>query len=253
MASLAIVLPASDEVYLIDATPDVRGQLDRLADVRQPPDDRVDRAPIDGLFLTHAHIGHYLGLAFLGFEAVHTSELPVWASAAMRSFLESNAPWDQLVGLGNIALRELVVDEPVSLADAVRVEAFAVPHRDEYADTVGYLISGPSRTVMYVPDTDPWGAWTPPLTAALAGVDVALLDGSFFSADELPGRSIEEIRHPLVKDSMDLLRDLVEQGLEVYFTHLNHSNPLLDLDSAQKAAVEAAGFGVLEDLQEIEL
>lgn len=253
VASLGVVLPETGEVFLIDATPDIRDQIDRLEDVRQPPDDRVDRSPVDGIFLTHAHVGHYLGLAFFGFEAVHTRQLPVYVTPAMASFLRANAPWDQLVEIGNIAPVELVMNEPVELAQGVRVEAFLVPHRDEYADTVGYRISGPRRSVVYVPDTDPWPAWSVALESVLEGADVALLDGSFYSADELPGRSIDEIRHPLVTDSMDLLGDLVAGGLEVYFTHLNHSNPLLDLDSPEKTALEAAGFAVLDDLAEIGL
>ena len=171
----------------------------------------------------------------------------------MASFLTSNAPWDQLVALENVELVELRLSEPVELADGVRIEPFAVPHRDEYADTVGYRIVGPRRTVLYVPDTDPWDAWSPPLDTVLETVDVALLDGSFYSADELPGRSIEEIRHPLIIDSIARLGRLVDDGLEVYFTHLNHSNPALELASPETAAIEAAGFGVLRDLQEIGL
>ena len=258
VASLAVVVPAREptappRVYLIDATPDLRRQLDRLRDVRRPPDDRVDRAPVDGVFLTHAHIGHYLGLAFLGFEAVHTRDLPVHASASMISFLRSNAPWDQLVALGNISPVELRPDEAIDLSDGVAIRAFPVPHRDEYTDTVGYRITGPERTVMYVPDTDPWRSWSPSLIEALEGVDVALLDGAFWSADELPGRDVEDIRHPLVIDSMRLLRDRVKAGLDVRFTHLNHSNPLLDRDSEELRELEAAGFSVLAELDEIGL
>lgn len=254
VASLSVVLPAGGLVYLVDATPDIREQLTRLDDVRDPPGDRVDRSPVDGLFLTHAHIGHYLGLSFFGFEAVHTRGLPVYGTSRMSTFLGSNAPWDQLVSLENIDLIELRIGQPITLSEGVLIEALWVPHRDEYTDTVAYRIRGPRRTVLYVPDTDPWAAWSPPLSEVLEGVDVALLDGSFYSADELPGRSLDEIRHPLITDSMERLQNLVDEGLvEVYFTHLNHSNPVLDAGSTEKAAVESRGFRILEDLQEIPL
>ena len=251
VASLAIVLPATRRVYLIDATPDVAAQLDALADVREPPPDRVDRAPIDGVFLTHAHIGHYLGLALFGYEAVHTDRLPVWATARMRAFLSENGPWDLLVERGNIELRGL--ERPVDLGEGVEVRAVPVPHRDEYTDTVGFVIDGPSRSVLYVPDTDSWQAWQPSIEEVLAGVEVALLDGTFFSADELPGRDIAAIGHPLIADSLERLAAVVESGTRVAFTHLNHSNPVLDPDSTARARVLQLGFEVLGDGDEIGL
>jgi pyrroloquinoline quinone biosynthesis protein B len=254
VASLGLVLPATHEVFLIDATPDIRPQLDALRDVRTLPPDRVDRHPVDGIFLTHAHIGHYLGLAFLGFEAVHTSDLPVWATPRMAAFLTANGPWSQLVSLGNIALRPLASGEPVELSAGVRVSAFQVPHRDEFSDTVAFVVRGPHRTVLYVPDTDKWSTWAPPLLERLAGIDVALLDGSFYSTDELPGRSVEQIGHPLMGSTMDLLQQRVDAGhLAVYFTHLNHSNPALLPDSDARREIERRGFAVAAEGQEIAL
>lgn len=251
IASLALVLPSSDQVYLIDATPDLREQLAALVDVRQAPGDRVDRQPVDGVFLTHAHIGHYLGLAFFGYEAIHTSGLPVLATPRMATFLRANGPWSQLVGMQNIRIHELAPNQSFSPGDQVVVTAIQAPHRDEYADTLGFLIAGPERTIFYLPDTDSWVAWTTPVTELLEKVDIALLDGTFFSADELPGRRVEEIGHPMIEQSMDLLQGLVDnQGLQVYFTHLNHSNPALDQNGRARQRIESRGFHILEDGQE---
>ena len=254
IASLAVCLPASGKVYLVDATPDVRDQLHRLRGLRDAPVGRVDRAPVDGVFLTHAHLGHYLGLAFFGFEAVHTRSLPVFATAAMGSFLESNAPWAQLVRLGNIRLVEIAPGSPVGLEDGVTVTAILVPHRDEYADTVAYAITGPDRSVLYVPDTDAWTTWSPSLQERLDGVDVAVLDGTFFSPAELPGREIGEIGHPLIETTMDLLESRVADGtLQVLFTHLNHSNPALDPSGAARHSIDERGFTVADDGQVLAL
>lgn len=251
IASLGLVLPTVNKVFLIDATPDIRPQIDLLADVRQPPEDRVDRAPVDGVLLTHAHIGHYLGLAFFGFEAVHTQDLPVWGTPRMIEFLQSNGPWSQLIEFGNI-LPTVLPEGGFDLAGRVRVEAVPVPHRDEFSDTVAYLLSGPEKTALYVPDTDAWTAWDPPLLEILDGVDIALLDGTFFSLDELPGRSIEEVKHPLITVTMDLLAERVRDGaLEVYFTHLNHSNPALEPTSEARRVIEDRGFAVLTEGQEL--
>ncbi|RMH20944.1 MAG: MBL fold metallo-hydrolase [Acidobacteria bacterium] len=255
VASLALVLPASSEVYLIDATPDLREQLDLLADVRRPPADRVDRAPVSGVLLTHAHVGHYLGLAFFGFEAVNTRDLPLHCTPRMAAFLRANGPWNQLVTKANVALVEHPPGSSFPLGE-VTVEVLAVPHRDEYSDTVGYVLRGPQRTLLYVPDTDAFDAWPEPLPAVVArlGIDVAILDATFYSLDELPGRDLSSVPHPLVTSSMDLLQELIGGGrLAVYFTHLNHSNPALDPASAARREIERRGFAVLQEGQEIAL
>lgn len=254
ITSLALVLPDSSEIFLFDVTPDIRQQLDMLADLRSAPAGAVDREPLDGLFLTHAHIGHYLGLAFFGYEALHTTNLPLWATPRMAEYLRHNGPWSQLVDFGNVELRELQSERRIGLGSGVSVLAFAAPHRDEYADTLGFTITGPNRRLVYLPDTDSWRAWEQPLPQFLSGVDIALLDGTFYSVDELPGRSIESIGHPLIPDTMDLLQELVDTGsLQVYFTHLNHSNPALTLDSEARRAIESRGFRVLAERQEFSL
>jgi pyrroloquinoline quinone biosynthesis protein B len=253
IASLALLFPQSREVYLIDATPDLPSQLQLLEDFRRAPDGGVDRSPLDGVLLTHAHIGHYLGLAFFGFEAVATHRLPVFCTPRMASFLRSNGPWDQLVRMENVTLREIGPGESLRI-EGVRVTPLAVPHRDEYTDTLGYLLEGPRRTILYVPDTDSWEAWQTPLPEMLDGVDVAFLDGTFYSADELPGRDVTAIGHPLIIDTMKLLQPRVRAGaLRVYFTHLNHSNPALEPDSEALRSIEARGFGVLREGQEFGL
>ncbi len=248
VASLALIT-ADGRVYLIDATPDIRRQLDSLRDVK-PGAGGVDRAPLDGVFLTHAHLGHYTGLAFLGFEAVHARQTPLYATARMIDYLSTNGPWSQLVDLRNVAPHELVPGEPLALDDRLEVTAFPVPHRDEFADTVGFLIAGPTKRVFYVPDTDGWQHWDEPFEDWLErqGVDIAIVDGSFYSMNELPGRDVASIGHPLIADSIDRLKQRVASGsLQVYFTHFNHSNPVLDADGIRRREIEAAGFGVLDD------
>lgn len=254
VASLALVLPSTGRVYLIDATPDLPAQLEQLTDIRPVPSGRVDRAPVDGVFLTHAHIGHYLGLAWFGYEAIHTRDLPVMATPRMAAYLRSNGPWSQLVSLGNIQLEEMAPGDTWNLGEGVTVKAFSAPHRDEYADTLGFVISGPNRRLFYLPDTDSWAAWSMPLPESLRTIDIALLDGTFFSTEELPGRSVESIGHPLIRQTLELLKEPIQQGdLEVYFTHLNHSNPALDLDSEERHEIDAQGFRVLGEGQEFAL
>ncbi len=253
VASLAIVLPESGDVYLIDATPDVATQLERLQDVRGPAVGRVDRQPLAGIFLTHAHIGHYLGLALFGFEAVHTQEMPVYGTERMLDYLRTNGPWNLLVERRNVDLRKLAPGGSVDLGEGVSVQTVAVPHRDEYTDTVGFRIAGPRSTIFYVPDTDSWNAWEPSIEAVLAEVDVGLLDGTFFSEEELPGRSVESIGHPLISTSLERLAPLVTGGTRIAFTHFNHSNPILDPTSLAAERVVELGFELLADGEELPL
>ncbi|MDH3285083.1 MAG: MBL fold metallo-hydrolase [Acidobacteriota bacterium] len=254
IASLAVVLPESRESYLIDATPDVREQLHALGGAHDEPRGGVDRSPVDGVLLTHAHLGHYTGLAFFGYEAIHTRGLPVYCTPGLARFLRGNGPWSQLVELGNVALQEIRPGEPLALGAGVAVTAITVPHRDEFSDTVGYELRGPNRRVLYVPDTEPWERWERPIEELLQVVDTAILDGTFFSLDELPGRDVAAIGHPLMISTMDRLEPLVRTGkLRVVFTHLNHSNPALDPESDARREIERRGFFLLEDGQVLPL
>jgi pyrroloquinoline quinone biosynthesis protein B len=191
VASLAIVDPQSHQRWIIDATPDFTSQL-RTVEEAAP---RADNAPLlDGILLTHAHIGHYLGLAQLGREVLGAHSIRVYAMPRMRKFLETNGPWDQLGHLHNIDIVPIEDGVPVMLNERISVTPLRVPHRDEYSETAGFLIRGPSRSILWLPDIDKWEKWPTPLESILARVDVAYLDGTFYDATELPGRDLREIR-----------------------------------------------------------
>jgi pyrroloquinoline quinone biosynthesis protein B len=200
-------LTDGERAFLFDATPDLPSQVHAMG-VRAP----------SGVFLTHAHIGHYMGLVHLGKEVLGARGLPVYATPKMTQFLSTNAPWSALVANGNIEFRD---NADVDLG-GVRITAFQVPHRNEYADTVGFRIDGPRASAIFIPDIDRWDV---DIRAMVESVDVAFLDGSFLTADELPPHVMAKVAHPLVTDTMDRLDGL---GAKVRFIHLNHTNPLLD-------------------------
>ncbi|HVR97041.1 MAG TPA: MBL fold metallo-hydrolase [Thermoanaerobaculia bacterium] len=256
VASLAIHVPETGRVYLVDATPDLPSQIEEIHALRGHPEGKTDRKPVDGVLLTHAHIGHYLGLAHFGFESLNAKDLPVHVSPRMAEYLRGNGPWSQLVRLGNIALREFRPGTRFDLEPGLSVTPIQVPHRDELSDTMAFVFRGPKRVLLYLPDTDSWRAWPRPLLETLEAekVDIALLDATFYSPDELPDRDVTKIKHPLITESMDLLEPLVASGkLRVYFTHLNHSNPALDKGGAARKAIEARGFRVLEEGEDLGL
>ncbi|MFM7134880.1 MAG: MBL fold metallo-hydrolase [Planctomycetota bacterium] len=244
VVSLGIVDPRSGRRWMIDATPDFRRQL---LDLHRASGGSA-RPVLDGVFLTHAHIGHYTGLMFLGKESVGAKGVPTYAMPRMDAFLRANGPWSQLVALGNIDLRPLRAGESVALADDLRVTPVVVPHRGEFSETVAFRIDGPSRSLFWLPDIDSWREWDElgtRLEDALAGVDVAYLDATFFANGELPGRDMTGIPHPFIADTIARLAPLpCSERAKVRFIHLNHTNPALDPMSAASATIRAAGMRV---------
>jgi pyrroloquinoline quinone biosynthesis protein B len=207
-----------------------------------------------GVLLTHAHIGHYLGLAFFGYESISARKLPVYCSERMAAFLAGNGPWSQLVRLENIAPKTFRPGDSIALTASLSAVPFGVPHRDEFTDTMGFRIAGPGRSLLYIPDIQGWDAWERSLSDALREIGVALLDGTFFSYDDLPGRDIAAIGHPLIVDTLRRLRSRpAAERPEVLFTHLNHTNPALDPASPARRAIEEAGARLAEDGLTIEL
>ena len=197
----------SGALCLIEATPRVEPQLALLHDFAGDRDRAPRSNPVDAVLLTHAHIGHYLGLAQFGKEVASTSALPVHLSPRFAGFLRDNAPWSQLVDLGQIELREVAAGEAFDPLPGLTVRALAVPHRDEFSDTFAYRLEGPRRTVLFVPDVDGWSDQPGLLDELLEGVDVAYLDATFYDGSELPGRDLSQIRHPFVTDTMERLAD----------------------------------------------
>lgn len=247
VASLALVDPASRRWWLFDATPDFRAQLAHMA--KEAPG-----CSLAGVFLTHAHMGHYTGLAHLGREAMGAHSVPVFAMPRMRGFLASNGPWDQLVRLKNIELVPLAADSSASLGDSLRVTPFLVPHRDEYSETVGFRIAGPRDAVVFLPDIDKWGRWDRRIEDVIAGADAAYLDATFFDAAELPGRNMNEIPHPFVVETLDRFAPLpAVTRARVRFIHLNHTNRALVPGSAERRRIERAGMRVASEGERVGL
>jgi len=247
VSSLALVEPQAERFYLVDATPDITRQIDLITE----PAFRkraTARRPFDGIFLTHAHIGHYAGLAVLGNEGMGMQRTPVYCTQAMADFLAANYPWRYLVEQGRLELRPLGLDRWHRIDPLLEVQLWKVPHRDEQADTVGFVFRGPHASLLFIPDINSWSLWDRSVAEAVGGVEVALLDGSFWSMDELPGRTVEEVPHPLMTQTMDALQEVADQGrTRIVLTHLNNSNPALDDGGPQQAEIARRGFSVARE------
>lgn len=252
-ACLGLIDPQSKQRWLFEATPDFKYQLHELDKILP-----VEGVPgLDGIFLTHAHVGHYAGLIHVGHEIIGAKKVLVFAMPRMDEFLRTNGPWDQLVRYENIDIRKLEADKPVHLNSRLTVTPFLVPHRDEYSETVGFRIKGPNRSVIFIPDINKWeilDEWGTRIEDLVAQVDVALLDGSFFADGEIPGRAMSEIPHPFISESMERFSKLPEQEYQkIKFIHFNRTNPALFETSKEYKEIKAKGFGAAKELEKIGL
>jgi len=225
--SAALVNNQSGARYLFEATPDLREQLFRLDELAPSTND--ESLGLSGVFLTHAHIGHYAGLIFAGHESAGTKGLNVYAMPRMADYLQSNGPWSQLVDFENIKLQALSSGKDAILEDGISVTPYQVPHRDEFSETVGFEIAAGDKAVLFLPDIDSWDEWEnygQTIEARLAAVDYAFLDATFYDDHELPGRDMSAIPHPRLKGSMDRFDKLPKSERDkVRFIHFNHTNP----------------------------
>jgi pyrroloquinoline quinone biosynthesis protein B len=197
--------------WLIDATPDIRFQLHPLG------------SPISGIFLSHAHLGHYTGLLHLGYEAWHSRDIPVYASSQMATFLRNNATFSALLTRRNIELFPFRDSETLTLSPSLSITPIAVPHRAEYTDTYAFMIRGPNRTLFYCSDIDYLVSDTFDIRPYIAQADIVLLDATFYSPADLPGRNLSEIPHAYVVDTIKMITPPPPEAILI---HLNHSNPL---------------------------
>lgn len=241
---LALVDRKENKYWLFEATPDIAQQLDNVqrftgSDSAYSP---------NGIFITHAHIGHYAGLMQLGREAMGAKNIPVWVMPRMDSFIRHNGPWSQLVSLNNIRLNKLKKDSVVEINSSFKITPISVPHRDEFSETVGFVIQSDKKKILFIPDIDKWEKWERDISEQIKNVDVALLDGTFYRNGELPGRDMSEVPHPFVEESLQKFSSLSSaERSKIIFIHFNHTNPLLKKRSAEKDKVKKEGFGVADE------
>lgn len=247
---LVLVDNEAKQFWLFEATPDITTQLQNLQPFIAATPDYMP----DGIFITHAHSGHYTGLMQFGREAMGARDVNVWAMPRMDSFLKNNGPWSQLVTLKNIQINKLNTDSSVTLNNAFKVTPLKVPHRDEYSETAGFIIESEKKKVLFIPDIDKWEKWNRNIVDEIANVDAALLDGTFYKNGELPGRDMKEVPHPFVEESMNLFTSLPDTvKSKITFIHFNHTNPLLKQSAEEKKEVKRKGFNVAEEGMIIDL
>jgi pyrroloquinoline quinone biosynthesis protein B len=242
VVSLALVDPQSKSWWLFEATPDIKEQLQYFKTLTKG---EYNYLP-SGIFLTHAHIGHYTGLMQLGREVMNSKEVTVYVLPKMKNYLETNGPWSQLVALKNISLYNMNTVEALEPEKGILISAFTVPHRDEYSETAGFKILTTTASYLFIPDVDKWQKWNKNIIEEVKKVRYAFLDATFSEITELKNRKVEEVPHPFVSETMDLFKnESKETKAKLHFIHFNHTNPVM-WDKTAKQNVLEQGFKVVE-------
>jgi pyrroloquinoline quinone biosynthesis protein B len=239
--SAAIVDPETGRAWLIDASPDMPHQLEVVRDALGGA--RGSGIPLTGILITHVHMGHYWGLGHLGKEGMMPKGLAVIAPPGVARFLKATSPFKEMVEWGAIVVRSVLPGDTVRLADGLAVTPEGVPHREDFSDTVAWVVEGPRERLIYAPDMDHLDDGFVDLVGTM---DMAIVDGTFYYADEIPG-AMGTVPHPPVETSMVRFQRALEGGTRIAFTHLNHTNPLCDPRSGEFKDLVSQGYGVVLD------
>ena len=238
VTSVGLIDNIENRFFLIDASPDITKQYQMIKSL-------ASRASLGGIALTHAHIGHYSGLLFFGKESLGARKINVYSMPKMSFFLENNGPWSQLIQEKNIIINELKNDSIQNLSKYISIKPILVPHRDEFSETVGYLIKGEVKSALFLPDIDKWEKWNKKIEDFIKNVDYAFIDGTFYNDKELPNRNMNEIPHPFVVETLDKFKNLKKRDKKkVYFIHLNHTNPLLKPNNKITKQIIKKGYNI---------
>ncbi len=244
-SSIAIVDELNKQYWLIDITPDYKEQIHFISSFN---------CTLKGVFITHAHIGHYIGLTNFGLEIMNLNRIPIYLMPQMRNFVQNNDMLNQLILNNNIEIHNLSNNKPISINPTFEVIPFEVPHRNELSETVGFKIKGVKESAIYIPDIDTWDNWEEKLIELVYSNNILFIDGTFYVKEEIKNRDVSKIPHPEITETMKLLSDLdCDIKKRVYFTHLNHTNDVLRKYTSSYKEVINSGFNVAEEQQKFSI
>ena len=244
-ASIGILDTKNKNSYLIDPTFRLLEQLNMLNKTAR--DNNFPKDHLKGIFITHAHMGHYPGLLFFGKEVIDSNNLAVYTSKTLEKFLNENQPWKLLIDNKNIDIKSFEFEKEINLSGNLKIIPIEIPHRQELSDTAGFIIEGKQKSGFYLPDIDSWKTFYDKFNEISIKADLLFIDGTFYSNEELMeirGRNIKDVPHPPIKETINLLKNgvLKQNNSKIYFTHFNHTNKILDNDFKDDLKIEGIDF-----------
>lgn len=260
---------APDRWHVVNATPDLGGQIEAHTDLWPEPGSR--RSPVAGVVLTDAELDHTLGIAQLR----QAGELRICAAPAVRDALCEHLRLGAVLSpYTGLIWTDLGADKPVRLHpdDAIAFERVPISaKRPRYAASAASTSSAPEdggwvsalrvtdresgSTLVYAPAL---GAWPPALDAAVRSADLAIIDGTFWDDDEpvragISTRTATGMGHLPIDGPDGTARRVAGVPGRVLYTHLNNSNPLADPGAPQHRELAALGLATCHDGMVIEL
>jgi pyrroloquinoline quinone biosynthesis protein B len=245
--------------FLLNASPDVHAQLGRIP-MAEPSGMR--HVPVEGVVLTDAELDHTLGVVLLR----EGRYLQLYATPAVQSVIEHDSSVVPVTrAFADVRLEPLAIDGSTALVyrdgcqAGLTVTAFTVPAdpprfatRELPGHTVGLLVRDDATggVCAFVPGC---GGLDPGLLDRLAGAELVLFDGTFWTDDELIGlgigeRTARQMDHlPVSGPDGSLERLATLPGRHKVYTHINNTNPMLIEDSPQRHLVERLGLVVGAD------
>lgn len=248
--------------FLLGASPDLRSQIESSPELH--PKAGTRSSPIHGVVLASADLDHVLGLLLLR----ELQPLQVWADCGVIHILRNqNSMFGMLNRVSDQVLwKTICVEEPFTLThlnhrdSGIRCEDVAVScSLPAYAGGAMHSVGAVVGTVLITRSGKKLGFFpqlpklTPELKALFASLECLLLDGTFWSDDELirlqgSGQRALEMGHVPVGGEDGTLQQLA--GLRTprkMYIHINNTNPMLNEDGAEYRAVRDAGWELAED------
>ncbi len=204
---------------------------------------------ISSLILSHHHLGHVDGIGLFGREVMGTPKqsIRLITGKAVMDMLEKKSALDPF------RPETISNGSTVELGKGVSLEFHRVPHREcEKGETYGIVVRGKQKSIFFLPDHDTYKEslnyhgkdsireWFKSLK-----VDVALIDGTFFTLEEISVKRSDSsgIPHPTISESLSLLGNRTKEDPDIVFIHLNHTNPVID-DEMKRLEIEELGWKV---------
>jgi pyrroloquinoline quinone biosynthesis protein B len=247
--------------FLLNASPDIRAQIESFRPL-QPLAGSPRNSPIEGVLLTNADLDHTLGLILLR----EGEKLRVHATPNVRSALTEGISFQSVLEsfCGTKWIEPSVTPAPLLRRDGspsgLMYQAIPLPGKPPRfmkvktmeGNVVGYHLTDTKTggRLLFLPDV---GDLNQTISQWLPKCDALLFDGTFWSETEMRDQGLgnlaaADMGHAPISGAAGSLKLLAELSVRhKIYTHINNTNPILIENSAEAAAVKAAGCAVGHD------